>query len=100
MSTKDIQFTENKISVQQGSSYIQKTPFLIDDILHQRNNSGDQTQHKISASKISNVNNNGDNVITELSNKLSRNNHINDLMTGGNGQGSDEDYRKILQHER
>lgn len=98
MSTKDIQFTENKISVQQGS-YIPKTPFLIDDILHQRNNS-DQTQHKISGNKISNVNNNGDNVITEISTKLVRNNHINDIMSSGNGQGSEEDYRKILQHER
>lgn len=97
MSTKDIQFTENKISVQQGS-YVQKTPFLIDDILHQRHNS-DQS-HKISANKISNINNNGENVISEINNKIVRNNHTNDLMSSGNGQINDEDYRKILQHER
>lgn len=96
MSTKDIQFTDNKISVQQGS-YVQKTPFLIDDILHQRNS--DQS-HKISANKISNINNNSENVITEINNKIVRNNHINDLMSSGNGQINDEDYRKILQHER
>lgn len=97
MSTKDIQFTENKCSVQQGS-YVQKTPFLIDDILHQRNHS-DQS-HKISANKICNINNNSDNVITEMNNKIARNNHINDIMSSGNGQGNDEDYRKLLQHER
>ncbi len=104
MSTKDIQFTDNKISAQQGS-YVQKTPFFIDDILHQRSehhqSSQHQQQHKISANKLSNINNNADNVITELNNKIVRNNHINDLMASGNGgHGSDEDYRKILQHER
>lgn len=93
MSTKDIQFTENKISGQ--GSYVQKTPFLIDDILHQRDQS-----HKINGNKIINTNNNGDGVITELNNKIARNNHVNDLMPIGNGQGNDEDYRKILQHER
>lgn len=98
MSTKDIQFTENKISVQQGGSYVQKTPFLIDDILHQRN-ANDQS-HKIIANKISNINNNGDNVITETNNKLARNNHISDHMSSGNGPVNDEDYRKIIQHER
>lgn len=98
MSTKDIQFTENKLSVQQGS-YVQKTPFLIEDILHQRNDS-DQLQQKISANKISNISSNGDKVITETNNKISRNNHLNELMSSGNVQGNEEDYRKILQHER
>lgn len=97
MSTKDIQFTQNKISVQQGS-YVQKTPFLIDDILHQRDAS--DPSHKICTNKVNNINNNGENVITETNNKIARNNHINDLMSSGNGQVSDEDYRKIIQHER
>lgn len=98
MSTKDIQFTDNKLSVQQGS-YVQKTPFLIEDILHQRSN-GDQLQQKISINKISNVSNNGDKVTTEINNKITRNNNLNELMSSGTIQGNEEDYRKIIQHER
>lgn len=81
-----------------GTSYASKTPFLIDDILHQ--SKGNSSVKSINSNNNNHIicNNNSEaRQSHDIINKSSRSN--GDVITSGI-YASDEDYRKMLQNDR
>lgn len=84
-----------KMTAQTGSSFASKTPFLIDDILHQ--SKGNSSAKSINNNNLICNNNSEARQAHDIMHKSSRSN--GDVITSGI-YASEEDYRKMLQNDR